>query len=380
MTSDAAFQGPEVVGVIEDVLGDVRRRPQGVLIWDPLRPGDTLLAGDSVLAGDGAWARVALSAGGTIALDPSTFMGFDRVPAPADYRTTLTLTRGGLRAASGESGLTIQDRQGARIELYGTGQTAVRAEEATAVEVLDGTAWLQPSGAYGRALMAGEGATLSSDVPILVRSLPVRLLSPSPEARTVYSASEGATVEFAWRAVGRYQGPFALELSRDPDFTSSTTYETSKSEIRVRGLAPGLYHWRVASGSERSTHHKLNVVRDQPVTLLSPQAESRVVAGTRVRLAWRPVEAVARYRVHLGAATLEIAKTSLFYFVPVATPSGRMCFQVQPLDPMAPRAGSERRCFEVVPKPLLQAPQLFAPEFASDPTSASVFSDPRGVP
>jgi hypothetical protein len=170
----------------------------------------------------------------------------------------------------------------------------------------DGQYWLRIRAIDGTGL---EG--LNSDHPFELdaRPLPPQQMGPAAGER-VYQE----TVAFAWAAAPEARG-YLLQISPTADFGNGKTLERRLDAVlrQTEKLAPGEYHWRIASLDEQGKPHGWSPVRSarvQPLPI-APKVDTRTDNG-QAAFAWTPVAGAASYEV-------EIARKNDF-----ATPENRL--------------------------------------------------------
>jgi hypothetical protein len=128
----------------------------------------------------------------------------------------------------------------------------VEAGNATRLEVLEGTVEIQAGGSSieiparkGILTQSGEALGSPQDIP----SAPETLLDPQPEQ---VFRGEHFDQHFRWSRVAGAVG-YRIEIARDSSFFDIVEERRTGREplVRIMGLAPGTYFWRVTALSER---------------------------------------------------------------------------------------------------------------------------------
>jgi hypothetical protein len=128
----------------------------------------------------------------------------------------------------------------------------VEAGNSTRLEVLDGTVEIQAGGSSiavpaRKGILAQSGEALGSpeDIP----PAPETLLDPQPQQ---VFRGESFDQHFRWSRVAGAVG-YRIEIARDASFFDIVEERRTRREplVRIMGLAPGTYFWRVTALSER---------------------------------------------------------------------------------------------------------------------------------
>jgi hypothetical protein len=124
----------------------------------------------------------------------------------------------------------------------------VEADETTRLEVLEGTVEIQAGGSSvavpaqkGILSQSGEGLGVPEDIP----PAPEALLAPQPEQ---VFRGEAFDQHFRWSRVVGAVG-YRMEIARDSSFFDVVEERKNGEEpmVRIMGLAPGTYFWRVTA-------------------------------------------------------------------------------------------------------------------------------------
>jgi hypothetical protein len=359
------------LGTVESVVNDARRRPDGVLAWSPVRGGSEVHDGDALFVGADSEAVVVYADGSRLEIEPNSMVvlrapvrpGPGPAPPPA-----LEVVRGAVvsSATSGPLGVrargtSLQLRSGSRARVTldpgGTAQVDVAAGQAMAATPA-GTLAIPES---HRQVLGPDGTPRGP-----ARALAVRLAAPADGARVFY-VTRRPDVRFRWAAPGA-GGPVRFELSREPSFRDPLVgREVSGAEHTQPGLGAGTYYWRVRAGDAASEERRLTVVAERLPALYAPGPDDVVqAAGTVLVFSWTPVGDERDYVLEVdrderfAAPVAEVERNGLHHAVAAQLPEGRHCARVR-------HAGrrdapwSAPRCFEILHKPRLGAPQLLDP-------------------
>jgi hypothetical protein len=203
-----------------------------------------------------------------------------------------------------------------------------------------------------------------------VRRLDLALTAPGRGAR-LFFVTRRPDVTFQWEAVDGV-GPYRVEVSHDPAFRQvAISVSVAGLTYTHRGLPSGVYHWRLrrstARGEAVSEERRLAVIEDRAPVLYEPRAGEVVqAAGTALTFAWTRVRDERDYVLEVdrddrfGSPATKVERDSLYHVVAAQFPEGRHCARVR-LAARLDAPWSAPRCFEILHKPRLDAPQVLDP-------------------
>ncbi len=288
-----------MTGQVTELVGGARRRAADNVVWHTLRLGDSVHDGDAVFTGPDAAARVRLTSGGELTLEPSSLVVLTGLAGEVELR------RGGLVARASEGGLRAVAASGA-VMIGETGSVHLRQNpgEPAVVEVLGGSARLVTT--LGEKTLtenqAGGFDRAGNLAPATTR--PARLTAPESGARLFFDRNP--TVPLTWQAEAGQT--LVLQLGRQ------ATFETLLIVTRVDAVAgrylfeapgEGVYWWRLcdAQGAPQSDARHFMVLREAAPVPIYPQAGDAVYVppGQAMTFLWSAVPAADHY--HLEVAT-----------------------------------------------------------------------------
>ena len=371
---------PPVIGTLTQQTGEVRRRFDGMLVWDSIVQGDAVHDGDGIYVPEGSAATVGLAQGGMLAIDDKSLMvirpsDHDKPDAPLD----IDILSGGA-AGSVNAGSVALHAAGAAVQIDPGGQAQVRlrANRSVSVTVAAGQAALTlndgqavPVGPQERRTVQNNGAVVGPR-----QALGATLLTPAAAAR-VFITSAHQPITFIWEA--HVKDSYALQISSNADFDTLTVAQTvTHGPAQVTGLTAGTYYWRVVSrdgGAETvSEERQLVIVDEVAPALLQPNSGATldVVQTQGLNVAWVDVPGVHHYQVELRQ-TGQADKTVVPVFRAavlldagmVKFVDGDYCVRVRVDEPERRAAPwSDSTCFHVVVRGILKAPKLYAPQLS----------------
>ncbi len=357
------------VGRMDGAVNEVRRRHAGTLVWRDIRPGVVLHDADSIYVAGDSSARVLFDDGSRLTIAESSLVVIHR---PGGRAPVVEVKRGGVTAEAGAGSLSIQST-GAQATLERGAVVVVRATPAgTRLDDLAGSVKVS---AGGREVALAPRERLAVDGAGEARSpLGAELLEPRREAR-VY-APDRATVTFTWQAGGPGAGAEALEVARDAAFTDLAVSRPGVAPGVSEDFGPGVYHWRIRrQAGEAGEERSFAVIDDHPPRVYMPGEgeEVYVPAGTPLWLAWTTIRQSGGYTIEIAperdfaAPDVRIASHTSATPIRAPLPEGRWCARVRLSAPDREPPWSEPRCFGVITRPRLNAPELRDPSIEDLP-------------
>jgi hypothetical protein len=362
------------IGRVEWTVREVRRRADGSLVWSRLRSGAPVYDADAVFVGPDSEAMLTLVDGARLEIEANSLVVV-RLPGERHRgsRPAVELVRGSASGTAAGEALAVRAGAAAVTLKRGSqGRVVVRDDGAAQVDVGTGSAEVRGAGG-ATALEPAQRQEVgpAGDLRGPVRRLEPTLTAPANGARIYYSGRRPDVV-FRWRPL-EGAGPYRLDLSRDPSFRAvERTVEVAATEFTHQALAAGIYHWRVRrlSGEREvaSQEWRLTILDDRPPLLYEPRAGDILQpAGAVIAFAWTEVRNASDYVLEVApaeqaAATFRHEVNRPYYVHGEQLPEGRHCARVQVRDPARTEIPwSPARCFEVLHKPRLGAPDVFDP-------------------
>ncbi|HET6343554.1 MAG TPA: FecR domain-containing protein, partial [Myxococcota bacterium] len=192
---------PPVIGVLSSQTQDVRRRMDGMLVWNAIRRGDVVHDGDGIYVGEGGAATVDINDGARIYIDDKSLIILR--PLPKEGRAggaamAVDLVQGGASGSTANGPLAIRTGDTA-LSVEGGSRASLRLlpDHHVAVSVPQGSAELAIPAQPAVPLRGGErrvAAPREGRVGPVERLGPT-LLSPPPAAEHFVTTATGA-VEF----------------------------------------------------------------------------------------------------------------------------------------------------------------------------------------
>ena len=364
------------IGQVEWTVREVRRRADGSLVWNHARRGTPVRDADAVFVGPDSEAVLTLVDGARLEIEANSLVvvRLPRARSRGD-QPAVELVRGSASGTAAGDALALRAGAAAITVRRGSqSRVVVRGDGATQVDVGSGSAEVQ-TGRGASALQPGERQEVGAagDLRGPARRLEPTLVAPTNGAR-IYSTDRRPDVRFAWRPL-EGTGPYWLDLSRDPSFHAVLrTVEVTATDVTLEALAAGVYHWRIrrlGSGGEiASQEWRLTVIDERPPVLYEPRAGDILQpAGAVIAFAWTSVRNESAYTLEIardeqwGAAARRVTADRPYHVQREQLPEGRHCARVQVQDPARPATPwSAARCFEVLHKPRLGAPEVFDPQ------------------
>lgn len=370
---------PPVIGELSQQTREVRRRFDGMLVWNDIYRGEAVHDGDGIYVPEGGAATVTLKRGGQIVIDDKSLMVLRPVVNPdgGDAALAIDLLRGGAAGTAGEGKVAIH-AAGSAVQLENGSHASVRlrADRSLSVTVPMGSAavTLRDGGsvrisAHERRVVDGAGTRIGP-----VEGLGTELAAPAAGAR-LFIKSRRQDVLFSWSPVGGAEA-YVLELGRDAGFVSVVaSIRTTETHLGRTGLPSGTYYWRVRTATplaeQVSEERQLVLMDDTPTSLVRPGVGETIDLSQTLglTLAWVEVPDVTHYLLELerpgmgwkttrrtrrATETID-ASTGMFH-------EGNYCARVRVDEPdRGESPWSESTCFVVVTRGVLKAPKLYPP-------------------
>ena len=400
--SPGAFSSPEqvnslTIGRLVAFQGNVRRRIEGVLVWEKLRGGEFIYENDSLYATQGAQAAVRLGDGSEIRVDERSLV----VLKTRRYGSGTTDQPGGRGAEAGASlgadavVMSVQIKSGAaqgipgrhRLELQ-SGETRVQLDQGARAELKvskkKATHVSVVEGRVGVATVSGDhelskGQMQTFDVQGrrigAVQDFAIDLLHPTLGGE-VFVTPQARGVELAWSEVPG-KGPYIVEIG--PSLNRLEKLEVIGTSTSLENLPIGRVVWRVGRSSSespkgrvRSAAARFYVVRDLPPEPYRPKSGELVdlSESAGIPFAWIGVPGVQEYDLELSpeqdirspVVATQIGQASQVVTVdPKLLDEGMYCYRIRSRAIQRVAPWSKQRCFRIVTRPVLRAPTLFEP-------------------
>lgn len=354
------------VARLERLEGTVRRRPADTLGWQDSRDGEPVLERDALFVPPGGDARLIFNDGSVLELEASTLVV---VELPEGARGRVSVRKGSIATLAGRAGLELATPFGAaRLSPEAQARLSVEPQNAT-LEVTAGRATLE--GKAGRAtLEAGSRSALTREGVTALAPWPVTLTAPGPGFRRFFRGAP-PSVELAWS--GAAEGA-RLQVARDRLFTFvATDVDGASGQATFTPSQAGIFWWRVVSarGEGQSEARKLTLLEDVPPQLSLPGANATVqgTAQVPVLFSWGQVRGVSRYTLEVAASpgfeavvfteTLEGTQVR----ARLTLDEGTWYWRVRAAEADRGDSGaSASRAFRLIHKPIIEAPELLAPQ------------------
>jgi hypothetical protein len=264
----------ESVGVqVQSVEGDVRIKHAGEFSWKRAESGMVLSMGDQVKTSSRGKAKLLYFDGTETSIEPGSLLEIRDLyedPVTKVRRVKEKLTWGVVQAStrkrnvSGSYHEVSTDTVAARSEDGGDFRVAFDREKKTAtVDVFQGRIEVS-TGSRKETVEAGQRIRAQADGSLSAKqALPgtPRLLTPSDQRVYVFENPSTESLTLIWEKLGRARY-YQLMISDQPLF-STTLYDAKRAEQQatLEGIAPGLYHWKVAGISESGIQGPFSEVR-----------------------------------------------------------------------------------------------------------------------
>lgn len=250
--------------------GDVRMKFTGDLAWQAGRKNQKLIYDDSVFSGPNSTAELKMGES-KIQLAPNTLV----VIRKDRNFSSLNITYGNVSGsiAKGDH-FVIESKSGEKFELKGMENSKINIDHERGkivLKVLEGNAQF---------VKDGKVQNLSSRDEVRLSSFEKNGVNPlvfvMPEVPAQYSLSESEMVEFAWtytRADTQATGPFILEMSDNPSFTTiMLREELTESKFSTSLHFPLDIYYRVKDqDGNHSETRRLSLMNPKAPQILEPQ-------------------------------------------------------------------------------------------------------------
>ncbi len=360
------------VGVVAQASGEVRTRTAGSLAWTKLRSADRLYAGDAIFTTTHGTATLHLKSVANsfseILLQPRTLVVVQGLSAA--HTPSMELVRGQAEASTTTSPLVVHTADRA-IEVAGRSKARLQVDRRHkgTLTVSTGQANVQdPKAQSGTVQKIERGQRLALG-PGMNSTAEAELILLTPAQRVVLAP--GQPLHFLW---SKTAGPALFELSPDADFSFITQrHEVKGGELYMVVPRAGQYFWRVSQGMH-SAKERIDIVFADAPRIAEPLPQSTVDLSTErgLTITWSSQHAPAPYSVQIASAADTEFRTPLFSSstndtrLYISRGHGSLahertlCVRVRP--ERFSNLWSSTRCFRVMLKPVLRAPELFAPE------------------
>jgi hypothetical protein len=282
----------------------------------PLLARTTWTPGSEIHTSAGAHVTVKLADGSLLKINSASVVRLERTQhyeRPGFFSTALQVIKGRVEAAvahltGGEPRFQIKTPQ-ATLGVRGTDfRVAALDDTGTSLgEVLTGMvvvsgASMAPKGRKEVALKAGQGLVVAASQPLGVPAA----LPPAPDLGALPSLHERPLVRLNVPPVAGAQS-YRAQVALDADFHQVVAEVTSVTpELRLAGLADGLYHLRVRAGNAqglegRDVQGRFTLkARPEPPNVVSPPPKTKH-RGHEVLLQWTEPEHAHRYHLQISS-------------------------------------------------------------------------------
>ena len=322
------------VGEVEYKYHRVQRKYSDRMLWEEVEPKSPVYAYDWVMTKEKSDARITLSNGMKVDMDPESMVEIDETRDGVG----LTLRDGTIRADTRDSKQgTITAADGTRIDIT-KGEAQISTDgQAVSVDVKEGNATLHSGGKETRA-QAGEVINKTQSGVTKGKTV-IALKSPQQE---IVLDDPDRPVEFSFEAP---QGSDDCKIHLNAGNKTERVVRVKAGTTHAEKLGDGTYHWRAtceAAGEPVSSGTGVFRIRPAPTfALLAPQAGETVTANSAETLA-------LRWRSE-GTVKVELADNPAFAPVLKSTETSSGSFPVPNLKPgkywwrvTAPHEGNRR--------------------------------------
>lgn len=357
----------EPVATVTSASTDLRARAVRTLGWRSLGPGAVVREDDSLFVPPGAEARLTFTDGTVLELDEKSLVVIEARRAGA---RRVAVRQGSVLGRTAQGALELAARDGlARVPTDAEARLDLTSGSAQ-VSVFKGTASVGSA-----ALAAGQRASLENERLVPLAPWPVQLAAPEMGFRRFFHGTP-PPLELTW--TGAAAGD-RIQVARDKGFAFVLDEASAAEGSLPFGRAEaGVFWWRVVDeqGSPRSEARRFSLLEDVPPVQLTP-AEGEVALSTEsapMVFRWTQVRGITRYRVELSreaafpGTDFSQVVDAVQLRVHVPLDEGTWYWRVRAAEtghedapPSAPHG------FRLVHKPLLQAPELLAPEIEVKP-------------
>lgn len=291
----------EQIGIITFKQKTVQRKYSGRAVWENMESSFPLYNRDSIRTGDLSDAEITLNDGTQLEVDENTLivLNISKEEKEIDFAYgSLTANRAG-EATEGSEGLSI--RSGDRkIGLNNANVNLTQTDsKSLLVDVKEGFASLI-SGGEEKSISSEEKAVVTGD-DIEVKKKPLRVISPSPNYRSV---SSGEWNNITYQLEGWEPGISAvLEFSRSRNFKNIFYKRPIPSGKFTEPFKPGVYYWRVMVDGNTSSIGKVSLVQVKPSRPVSPSNGQKFFieqSETFIPFSWTLEEGVSQYHLQIS--------------------------------------------------------------------------------
>ncbi|MCB0419690.1 MAG: hypothetical protein KDD61_01765, partial [Bdellovibrionales bacterium] len=262
-----------VIGEIDSIQKDVRRRAQKSILWQPINRKETIFEGDSVFTGSESQATIALDSGDSLSLSPNSVV----IVETEDGKINLDLQIGSVVARLGRNqSLNIrQNNEVVKVKSSGANSTIniTKDKKKISLQSIEGKAQLTSKGKILQ-LSKSTLVEVTKNEPIKESLIQLDLEGPSKNEEVWLSNKDPLT--FVWKGETKVQKA-QLQASRKSDF-SDKFFEKSitvKTHRTSGNLQPGSYWWKIVDnkGNTLSETETFIVVSKSGPKLLYPMKD-----------------------------------------------------------------------------------------------------------
>ena len=164
-----------------------------------------------------------------------------------------------------------------------------------------------PDGSYALRVRGIDEVGLEGLDAVKLFEVDARPLAPLPTSMGDNSLVRESTPTFSWKVVDGVQR-YRFELARDAGFTQAVARrETDSESLRLADpLAPGDYHWRVASVDADGDQGPFSTSQQftyRPALTAPAAVDAPVIEDRALLFSWQVVDQATAYRVQLAEDT-----------------------------------------------------------------------------
>ncbi len=278
-------QGPPA-GITEFRINKAERRSGSRSVWHKLPEKHGIWSGDWIATGPGSGVIIEMNEGTRITLDQNTML----VISIINNRIKAEILEGSADVSAGDSGKEVLIESGSQSFTLQKGAARFTRK--------------------GKELQLKEILSLSAviDNTAVNVAAAVERLEPSPQKIFFTENSGNVPVKFVWK--DQKGGPYLLEISSLPDFSSLSYSETVTGTEFLKELGGGIYYWRVRRAGDPTGPYSRFFIREKYKADLVTPSDNAVIylqdkGNASVYFSWKIPEPG-------GAALLEIAENGDF--------------------------------------------------------------------
>ncbi len=284
-----------IIGQIQFVHNNVRRRSLNNLIWEDGRAASKIYNKDTLLTLDNSSAKIILDNEVELSLSENTLVFLEQEQTEqADKKIRLKFEQGALRTGRLSKNTTLETKSYSISAEEGS-QIEIRSfKDNFELEVIDGAVELSsPETEKVTRIDSGTLTQFNSDQSFEVNEVSLEMRVKGNEFERVYSHT------FPIRYPIQWEGPaesISLEKLGNEETIIPIRSDFSEQDVF---LFPGTYYVRVAGQNELSLAKTIEVRPAPIVHLISPLPRDRVPAGTDVSFKWLSRAQIDQFKLKL---------------------------------------------------------------------------------